>query len=189
MKKKLLVGLSVMLLLLSITSCASTTGFSQAAVKKELKNDAWGSPKTHALLFSTDIRYNTFLQQNPKFGYKFYDTTTRDEYISFIVDIPLGSVAFLEPLPVGSELKLFSDTVLRTTAFSTERKTTFYGIADVDIVLNKPGLFYYDPDAKDKNNKSELKSLKILYKYFKGTNSDWEKVIAERIEELENAKK
>ena len=186
MKKKLAYGMLAGLLMLCLTSCVSTStaGLSQSKVKKALKEGNWGTPENSALLFTPNSAYNDFLQQNPKFGYKFYKTTTRTEVTNlFIFSIVTGSVAFVEPLPVGSELKLFSST----TGSGNSITTTYFGIAGVDVVLNKPGLFYYNP--YDIEGKNELKALKVLYKYFKGSDSAWEHVIADRIEELKNAKK
>ncbi len=186
MKKKLVYGILAGLLVMSFTSCVSTatSGLSQSKVKKALKEGNWGTPENSALLFTPNSAYNDFLQQNPKFGYKFYKTTTRTEAATVLIfTFVTGSVAFVEPLPVGSELKLFSST----TGSGNSSTTTYFGIAGVDVVLNKPGLFYYNP--YDKEGANELKSLKVLYKYFKGSDSAWEHVIADRIEELKNAKK
>lgn len=183
MKKKIAFAL-LSGLLFCLTSCASTYGLTQAKVKKALKEGTWGLPKNSALLFSSDFAYNDFLQQNPKFGYKFYPTTCRSESVPLLlVEVVTGSVSFIEPLPIGAELKLFSKTETKGRCITT----TYYGIAGVDVVLDKPGLFYYAPD--DPERKDELTALKILYNYFKGSNSEWESVIANRIEELKDAKK
>ena len=194
MKKKLAYGMLAGLLVLCLTSCATTKGLSQSKVKKALKDGVWASPENSALFFTPHGNFDSVIQQNPKFGYKFYKLSGRQETISpfGLFTIVTGEVSFSEPLPVGSELKVFSETRVYTVKGpnglpETRTETTYYGIAGVDAVLNKPGLIFMAYTEKD--TKKELKSLKMLYKYFEGTDSAWEHVIADRIEELKNAKK
>lgn len=189
MKKNLVYGLFAGLLVMCLTSCVSTTGLSQAKVQKALNDGVWGTPENSTLFFTPHSMFNDVLQQNPKYGYNFYRLSTRCESINplFLFEIVTGEVAFAAPLPVGSEVKLYSSTIVYTSGNQTRTETTYYGISGVDAVLNKPGLFYFALTEKDK--KKELSTLKVLYKYFKGTDSAWEHVIADRIEELKNAKK
>ena len=97
---------------------------------------------------------------------------------------PSESASFCLIFTVSASKLSFASIEITSKISST---TTYFGIAGVDVVLNKPGLFYYNP--YDKEGANELKSLKVLYKYFKGSDSAWEHVIADRIEELKNAKK
>ena len=170
-----LLGLVIALL----SSCVSTSGLSQRKVKNKVKTNEWPSPKESCLLFGNDYSWNHFLQQNPDIGYQFYSCNTR---ISEVFGVIVSNLVFLQPLPVGSELKLFSDTVYgyRTV------ETTYYGIAGVDVVLKEPGLLFYGKD--DEKHSKELGALKILLGYFKGTNSQWEEEINKRIKELSDAK-
>lgn len=180
--KKLAFALCAAVLASMLTACVSTGGLSPSKVKKATQNGEWPSASDHALLFGYCEGWDDFLQQNPDLGYQFYEANYRTESHSFILFTIAESVEFLEPLPLGTELKLFS-----TEGYSgNTRTTTYYGIAGVDVVLTKPGLFFYGEDTA--KHKYEKKALKLLYKYFKGTGSDWETLIVERMEELKNAK-
>ena len=179
-RKMFTIGFAALLLAM-LASCATTKGMTMSKVKKTLKKGEWASPENSTLFFTSNTEYNDFLQQNPDIGYNFYTLIGREEYVYVLFNIPTGSVGFIEPLPVGSELKLFSETKY----YGRDSTTNYYGIAGVDVVLTEPGLYYYGKD-NEKHSK-ELSCLKILAKYFKG--SEWEKVISDRIEEIKNAKK
>ncbi len=180
MKKNLLRVTIAGLILALLSGCASTKGLSMSKVQKELKNGVWASPKDSVLFFTECLDYNDFLQQNPEVGYKFYKLNGRLEEF---MGIKSGSVGFIEPIPAGSELKIFSKTYKED--YKNTIVTEFYGISGVDVVLDKPGLFFYGKD--NKKHSSELKCLKLLLKYFK--NSEWEQVIQDRIEEIKNENK
>lgn len=170
------------------TSCMTITyrgGESKGEVKKNFSNGSWGGPKDTALIFGSDYTGFIVLQQNPKFGYKLYDAQVRGKTnsnaIGFLTLTKTTSMFFIQPLPIGSELAVYEYS-------SVTGKTTinnYCGIAGVDMKLTKPGLVYYDKN--DTAHKNELASLKSMQSYFTGT--DWESVIANRIQEIENEKK
>lgn len=180
MIKRVIYGVFLAFFLEMISSCATNTGYSSAAVKRNMDNGLWGSPENTTLVFAPNSYFNAFLQQNPKFGYNFYPTTkkvgTVADYLVPASDI--CGISFIEPLPVGSELKLFS----KTTRYDLEVETIYYGVGGVDVVLNKPGLLFFNPEHKD--SKKELQSLKLLYGFFKGT--EWDPIIRNRMKELSN---
>ena len=182
MKKKILFSLIMCAALLAFTGCASTVGLSASKVKKACTEGEWLSPSEGTLVFGYCTAWNDFLQQNPNIGYKFHNVNARVESYWCVLFNLTFNVSFLEPLPVGSELKLFSST------YSNGRNTTtyYYGIAGVDVVCDKPGLLFYN--GGEENPKDELKALKMLYTYFKGTGSEWEQTILDRMEELNNEK-
>lgn len=181
--------LLILVLVITFTGCTSLNRISTFEAKKALENGEWGTPETHTLLFGisgNDIKStSTMLQQNPDIGYKFllpYQVSA-EENILFFINIEKDRF-FLYPQPVGSELKEFSwwTTVSNGTYNSTQ--TYYEGIAGVDIALTKPGLQFYGND--NEKHKEELKTLKKMVKYFKG--SEWETLINSRIEEISNAK-
>ena len=176
MKKKLIGALASVALVL-FTSCQTVHFLTRTEYKDALVNGEYGSPKDSVLLFGYNVHWQTFIQQNPKIGYKFCDACREPANAGLVLSERF--VKFLEPLPVGSELKLFSD--VDNSSYGSV--TTYYGIGGVDIVLNKPGLFYFD--EKDPNHQNELTALKMLLNFYKGTGSDWELVIKKRIAELE----
>ena len=183
MKKKILLTLIVGTLLLGLTGCVSTGGLSASQIKKASTQGEWLSPAEGTLVFGYSRSWNDFLQQNPELGYKFYRVNWREESHWLILFSISENVCFLEPLPVGSELKLFS-----STSFSGNNRTTYYyGISGVDVVCDKPGLLFYNSEGGE-SPKAELKALKLLYNYFKGTGSEWEQVILDRMEELKDEK-
>lgn len=183
--KKNLFAVFTAIALLCITGCASTSGLTVSQVKKASTNGDFLSPKEGALVFGYNEIWNEFLQQNPELGYKFYKANWYDDSHTIVLVTIVNSLAFLEPLPLGSELKLYS-----TTGYVGDtRQTTYYGIAGVDLVLNKPGLVFYGAYSSDKDrDEAELSALKLLLNYFKGTGSEWETEILNRMEELNNAK-
>lgn len=186
MNKKIIFAMLTGIVLLCLSGCASTGGAkSESSIKKEIKNSEFLGPKEGALLFGHNVVWSEFLQQNPEYGYKLYKTNWRDESTTIVLVTIVNNMTFLEPLPVGSELKLY-----KTSYYSgNTHYTDYYGIAGVDIVLNKPGLFFYGDNYEEKDRaEAELKALEILYKYFKGTGSEWETEIVNRMEELKNAK-
>ena len=183
--KKIIYGLLAVFLAAALTGCASTSGISKSKVAKKLASGEWPSPENSTLLFFDGNTWNKMLQQNPEFGYKFYTVNSKlDSQTIFFVTIIHGVVGFIEPLPVGSELKVFSETQISGNYVNN----IYYGISGVDFVLNKPGLMYHETSGEDKDHKNELSSLKLLYEYFKGTGSEWEALILKRMEELKNVK-
>lgn len=185
--KKIINGLLAVFLAAALTGCASTKGITCSKAGKKLASGEWPSPENTTLLFFDGNIWNSMLQQNPKFGYRFYDVNSRIESVNLlIVNITTGVVGFVQPLPVGSELKVFSQTYTAGNTIYTD----YFGIGGVDFVLDKPGLMYYEAgkNSKGKEKKNELSSLKLLYKYFKGTGSEWEELILNRMEELKNEK-
>ena len=181
MKKKIVFSLIMGLALLFFTGCVSTRGLSASKIKKACADGEWLSPKEGTLVFGYCEAWNDFLQQNPDLGYKFYNVNRRTESTTILLVTISSNVSFLQPLPVGSELKLFSTTVSN----GRDTTTTYYGIAGVDVVCTKPGLMYYNTYGAY-SSKDELKALKILYKYFKGSGLEWELAILDRMEELKN---
>lgn len=168
-----------MAMLMGCATIAARDGVSE--IREELDEKAsWGSPKTHALYFGTEgTSINTFLQQNPQFGYVFYPAVVMENVTFWLQLIPAGSFRyFLAPQPVGAELKLYTSEEY----YSNGSMTTVYGIGGVDIIVDKPGLIYMGKE--DKNNKEELKTLKKMVDYFEG--SEWEIYITQRIQEIEN---
>ncbi len=181
MKKKIVFSLILGAAILFLTGCVSTKGLSSSKIKKACANGDWLSPTEGTLVFGYCQDWNDFLQQNPEFGYKFYNINRRTESTRILsIEIMSSNVTFLEPLPVGSELKLFSTTVQKGNTITD----TFFGIAGVDVVCNKPGLLYYS--LKGYKAKDEFNALKMLYKYFKNSGSEWELAILDRMEELKN---
>lgn len=180
MKKKIVFSLILGVAILYLTGCVSTTGLSSTKIKKACANGDWLSPTEGTIVFGYCEDWNDFLQQNPEVGYKFYNINRRTESTHILFITIKKNVCFIEPLPVGSELKLFSETVTTTH----ESRTTYYGIAGVDVVCNKPGLIYYSKTGY--KAKDELNALKMLYKYFKNSGSEWELAILDRMEELKN---
>ena len=182
--KKIFFSLILCGAVLFLTGCVTTRGLSSGKIRKACENGEWLSPTEGTIVFGYCENWDDFLQQKPEFGYKFYNVNRRTEttYILFIsVD---KNVCFLKPLPVGSELKLFSETATRTDTRGTSTTVTWYGIAGVDVVCNKPGLLYYSTSGY--KAKDELNGLKMLYKYFKNSGSEWEQTILDRMEELKN---
>lgn len=183
--KKIVYVLLAVFLSAALTSCVTTSGLSRSKVAKKVSSGEWLSPENSTLLFFDGNTWNSMLQQNPKFGYNFYDVNSKaNTSLILCFAITHGVVGFIEPLPVGSELKLFSETKVAGNTVNH----IYYGIGGVDFVLNKPGLMYYEINGEDKNHKNELSSLKYLYQYFKGTGSEWEDLILKRMEELKNVK-
>ncbi|SEP69437.1 hypothetical protein SAMN04487977_101138 [Treponema bryantii] len=180
MKKKLCFSLILGVAILFLTGCVSTKGLSSSKIKKACANGDWLSPKEGTLVFGYCEDWNDFLQQKPEFGYKFYNINRRTESTRILLIEIQSNVTFIEPLPVGSELKLFS----KTSQSGNTITTTYYGIAGVDLVCNKPGLLYYSTTGY--KAKDELSALKMLYKYFKKSGSEWELAILDRMEELKN---
>ena len=191
MKKNYLVVL-ILVLVITFTGCISMQSLSEIS-KEALENGEWGTPETHTLLFGIsgdDIKStSTMLQQNPDIGYNFLNPyqISAEKNILFFINIEKDRF-FLYPQPVGSELKEFSWWTLEYEERFNEkyynRQTTYEGIAGVDIALTKPGLQFYGKD--NEKHKEELKTLKKMVKYFKG--SEWETLINSRIEEISNAK-
>lgn len=168
------------MMLMGCTTVSPRDGVSKTREELDEKS-LWGSPKTHALYFGTEgTSINTFLQQNPRFGYTFYPAVVMENVIFWLH--PAGSFRyFLAPQPVGAELKLYTST----EHYGRDSITTVYGIGGVDIVVDKPGLMYLGKE--DKENKEELKTLRKMIDYFEG--SEWEIYIMQRIQEIENAQK
>ncbi len=181
MKKSILVVLAG-LMLFGLTSCVSTSGDKPGKVKKAVTSGEYPSPENSTLFFAYNTSVNYYLQQNPEIGYKFVYPNIYDDGKTILFIYVPNCLKFLNPLPVGAELKKYTQTYVSGRTIITE----YFGIAGVDYVLNKPGLFYCDDT--DPNNKHELKALKLLYKYFKGTDSEWEHLILDRMEELKNGK-
>lgn len=189
MKKQIVLAVTLLLATtFALTSCSTTSynaGESKKDVKAKVENGEWGGPKNSTLLFGNGLSDISVLQQNPQFGYKTYSAQAQTKSTTIQVLIfPITlkeSVFFIQPLPVGTELKVYSRMVM-----DYNTKNTYYsGIAGVDFKYTKPGLFYYN--TADKDNKNELKALKKLLPYFEGTS--WESAINSRIQEIENAKK
>lgn len=184
MKSKILKAVLIAFALATLASCTSTSGLSRGDIKRAIDDGTWGTPKDSCLVYGYSMDGNSeFLQQNPKYGYKFYSVSeksvTRTIPILLLwITIETGHVCFLEPLPVGAELKAYCS--------ESGNYITYKGIAGVDKVITKPGLLYYDNDTKD--HKYEKKAIKLLYKYFKGSGSEWEQVILDRMEELTGEK-
>ena len=187
MKKKIAFSLILGAAILFLAGCASTYGLSVGKVKKACANGDWLGPTEGTIVFGYCEGWNDFLQQKPEFGYKFYSVNKRTETTYMLFFYLVKNVCFIEPIPVGSELKLFSKTVSDTDYRGvTSSKTTWYGVGGVDVVCNKPGLLYYSPSGY--SVKDELNGLKMLYKYFKNSGSEWEQTILDRMEELKNEK-
>ena len=187
MKKNYLVVL-ILVLVITFTGCISMQSLSEIS-KEALENGEWGTPETHTLLFGIsgdDIKStSTMLQQNPDIGYKFLNPyqISAEENILIFINIEKDRF-FLYPQPVGSELKEFSWWTIVSNGMYNTTQTYYEGIAGVDIALTKPGLQFYGND--NEKHKEELKTLKKMVKYFKG--SEWETLINSRIEEISNAK-
>ena len=186
MKKKLGFLTVLCVTVLFLTGCVSTWGLSSSKIKKACANGEWLSPEEGTLVFGYCEGWDAFLQQKPEFGYRLMNINRRTESVYYILVEITKNVNFLEPLPVGSELKLFSKTTRYTDGSGTHITTTYYGIGGVDLVCNKPGLLYYSPSGY--KAKDELNGLKMLYKYFKNSGSEWESAILDRMEELKNEK-
>jgi len=170
------------------TSCMTTTyraGESKSDCKKNVGAGTWGSPKNTAVVFGSEYTNFIVLQQNPKFGYKLYQAQvlgkTTSNLIVIVTLTSTTSMFFVQPLSVGSELKVYEQTKMLGTSASRE----YLGIGGVDVKITKPGLVYYD--ANDPGHKNELASLKAMQSYFTGT--DWETAITNRMQEIENEKK
>jgi hypothetical protein len=168
--------------------CMTTTyraGDSKSEVKKNILNGSWEKPENSVIIFGSEYTSFEVLQQNPKFGYKLYEAQmqgkSNSNTIGFLTLIKSTSMFFVQPLPVGSELKVYSYTDME----GMQSVCNYCGIGGVDIKLTKPGLVYYDKN--DTGHKNELASLKVMQSYFTGT--DWETVIVNRIQEIENEKK
>lgn len=183
--KKLIGIVALVAATLTATSCFSTGykfGASKSAVKKAVASGDWGSPKDSVVLFGSEYVDFHVYQQNPAFGYQRYDAqvsgSTTGTSIFLVAVAKTKSMFFIQPLPVGSEIVIhayrnsgaYNDTIM------------YCGIQGVDYVFNKPGLLYYDKN--DPEHKNEYASLKSMLPYFK--NTDWEPVIAKRMEELAN---
>ena len=187
MKKNYLVVL-ILVLVITFTGCISMQSLSEIS-KEALENGEWGTPETHTLLFGIsgdDIKStSTMLQQNPDIGYNFLNPyqISAEKNILFFINIEKDRF-FLYPQPVGSELKEFSWWTIVSNGMYNTTQTYYEGIAGVDIALTKPGLQFYGND--NEKHKEELKTLKKMVKYFKG--SEWETLINSRIEEISNAK-
>lgn len=182
-------GLTVLLtvFILVFMGCTSLNEISVSAAHESLEEGEWGTPETHTLLFGVegpDVHLTSImLQQNPKFGYDFFRPYKIESQKTVLYFINVGKNRFfIYPHPVGSEFKEFSWYTISYSANYTSKNTYIEGIAGVDIALVKPGLQYYGAD--NKKHSQELKTLKKVYKYFKG--SEWEKVIQARIEEITN---
>jgi len=184
MKKLSLLAFS-MVVLFVFTGCASLiTAMGVSEVQNALEDGTWGGPENHTVLFGVSgpdaCNSSVMLQQNPAHGYNFYSPISLTSTITIgFINVGKERFFFL-PLPVGSELKEFSFT----TYVGRNVYTYYEGIAGVDIILTKPGLQFYGKD--NKKHSQELKALKKMLKYFKG--SDWEQVILNRIEEISNDK-
>jgi hypothetical protein len=115
-----------------------------------------------------------------------------------------GTCFYTEPLPVGSSIRFFGFTIKQANT------TTFYmrgvqGSGPTDVKLTKPGLYFMgslvycykeyiekmtkfgdrgweDADLYPVGDRQEIDILKTIQPKFNGT--DWEPVIAARIEEL-----
>ena len=176
----------VMLLLITaaavLTSCATSgerVGESKGKVQQKLKTGEWGGPESNAVLFGSEYKNCVILQQNPKLGYQFYQAQaigSASEVISLFGTSKADASFFIQPLPVGSELKMYASE----TDKGDKNLIMYEGISGVDVKLTKPGLVYYD--LNDSEHKNEKEALKTIQPYFKGTS--WEPVIAKRIEEL-----
>ncbi len=186
--KKLIGIVALVAATMTATSCFTTGykfGESKSEVKKAVTSGNWGGPKDCVVLFGSEYVDFHVYQQNPAFGYQRYDAqvsgSTTGTSIFLVSVAKTKSMFFIQPLPVGSEIAIYAyrssggygDTVM------------YCGIQGVDYVFNKPGLLYYDKN--DPEHKNEYESLKSMLPYFK--NTDWEPVIAKRMEELANEPK
>ena len=189
--KKIYFIVLIVILLMTFTGCATVNGISTSAAKKAIKNGEWGIPATHTLLFGItgkDIhKTSVLLQQNPDIGYNFIHPYMVQEQINIISFLHLGKNRFfLSPHPTGAEFKEFLWTKETNNILLDDKVTKFIyeGIGGVDFQLTKPGLQFYNVD--DSKHTQELKTLKKIAKYFKG--SEWGDLINSRIEEISNDK-
>ena len=187
MKKNYFIILLTVLAII-LTGCVSNR-ISTNAAKKAIENGEWGTPETHTLLFGIageDVQATSvLLQQNPDVGYDFLRpyVIENEQYIFGFIKIR-NTKFFVYPHPVGSEFKEFLWEREYTRFGQVHHETYYEGVAGVDIKLSKPGLQFYGKDKE--NHKEELKTLKKMIKYFKG--SEWEILINSRIKEISNAK-
>ncbi len=80
MQKKLVFFIILSAAILFLTGCVSTRGLSSSKIKKACENGDWLSPKEGTLVFGYCEGWNEFLQQNPDYGYKFYNINRRFEW-------------------------------------------------------------------------------------------------------------
>lgn len=178
MIKRVVYSLFAVIVLGIFIGCSTTSPYiHSSSVQNKIESGEWGTPYDSALLYSLTSTYDAFLQQNPEFGYKLYHAYKGGSAVLLGENGFDGGLSFLQPLPVGSELKLYSSTL---DMGQYGYVTTYYGVAGVDVVLNKTGLILYNPGEPDEEK--ELKALKHLKSFFEGT--EWGTLIDWRIKEL-----
>lgn len=165
--------------------------------KKE--NDKSLTPENSVVFYGTfrDNKKTVYFQSNQEMN------VDRQEF--------KGSIIVSDPVQPGSNYRLFSfngkgkrvmkDQYGLPQVFSCEWEGTYavnYSVFDLKIPV-EPGLYYignYDGYESSINSKyvenekdeykAQIKALKATLKKYKGT--EWEKIISEKIEELENEK-
>lgn len=182
MKKKILLIAAVAVMIPCLfTSCITSmiiNGVSASKAASDFKEDvvnnyAEYNPTNAAIVYAYGIYDLRMVQQNPKIGYKIYESNDNSKSIS--------TYAVLPPVPVNSELSILG---YRYTGYRTIYIVSG-SIQGVDFTVTKPGLFY--TGIRDEKNAFELAATKTLLTLYKGT--EWEEIINARIEELSNGKK
>lgn len=160
------------------TSCVSLTGAittssARSSFRKTIAKQYSGmTPENSTIVFGSGYYDVNMIQQNPEIGKAFYASSGETSSGLFTA----SSYFVFAPVPVNSELHVYSYTY----PVSDGTMTIYGGIAGIDFVTAKPGLYYYDKN--DKDHKKEKDSLEVLLEYYKGT--EWESIIKTRIGEL-----
>jgi hypothetical protein len=169
-----------------------------------IKRTAYGSPSDSVLIYGSATQVRTIFGAGPIDNLEMVQLNPAQKPM-IITPARSGPVFFTEPLPVGSSVRFFYFSIKQG------RTITFYergvqGQGPTDRRLAKPGLLYlgaliycdkqYLEDKKfsfraldestldlyPAGDGKEIDALKSLLPKFRGT--DWEPVIAARIEEL-----
>ena len=169
-----------------------------------IKKTAYGSPADSVLVYGSASQVRTIFGAGPIDNLEMIQLNPAQRPM-IITPARSGPVFFTEPLPVGSSVRFFYFSIKQG------RTITFYergaqGQGPTDRKLAKPGLLYlgslvycdkryfddrklslraFDESTADlypAGDVKEIDALKSFLPKFKGT--DWEPIIAARIEEL-----
>lgn len=170
----------------------------------EVKRTAYGSPSDSVLVYGSAAQMKFLFGAGPIDNLEMIQLNPAQKPM-IITPARLGYYFFTEPLPVGSSVRIFYLSIQQG------RTITFYyrglqGNGPADIKLQKPGLLYlgslvyatkayaekhsqeevkgYDStmDLYPVGDQKEIDTLKAIRPKFEKT--EWEPIIAARIEEL-----
>lgn len=145
--------------------------YAHVSIKDQIKQGTLLSPDEGCVVFGFGYCYAECFQQNPEIGYRFHKAEIcRGNILSY-----KKAYAF-EPLPLKSKFKMFYGVIESEYEVTSE----YYGIDGVDIVLDKPGLYYLGSCDPDRSKEAKaLKAIKSIY-----AKTAWEPIIDARLKEL-----